>query len=212
MKVLAFNGSPNEFGDTYHSLEIVAGPLRQQGIEVEIIQVGSRNIRGCLACRSCFKNKNEKCVIEDDVNTLIRQTIEADGILLGSPVHFSGVSGTMKCFLDRMFYVCFASGNPLRHKVGASIAVVRRAGGIAAIDTLNYYLQFAEILIPTSNYWNVIKGGTPADLEQDEEGRQILTVLGENMAWLMHLVEAGKGKIPAPAKREKIKPKQLVFE
>lgn len=204
MKVAAFNGSPNEKGNTYRSLEIVAGPLRQQGIEVEIIHVGGKNIRGCLACRKCFKNKDGRCAVQDDANEFIRKAREADGILLGSPVHYSGVAGTMKSLLDRMFYVNMANDNPLRHKVGASVVAVRRTGGIAALDTLNHFLQFAEILMPTSNYWNVVHGAVPGEVDQDEEGKQILAILGENMAWLMKLVEAGKGTVPEPAMRKKV--------
>ena len=204
MKVVALNGSPNEKGNTYRSLEIVAGPLRQQGIEVGILNVGNKNIRGCLACRKCFKNQDGRCAVQDDANEFIHKAAEADGILLGSPVHYSGVAGTMKSLLDRMFYVNMANGNPLRHKVGASVVAVRRTGGIAALDTLNHFLQFAEILMPTSNYWNVVHGAVAGEVDQDEEGTQILTILGENMAWLMKLVEAGKGTVPEPAMQKKV--------
>lgn len=204
MKVAAFNGSPNAQGNTFQSLEIVAGVLRQQGIEVETVHVGNKNIRGCLSCGKCFKNRNRQCSVNDDANEFILKAADADGILLGSPVHFTGIGGTMKSFLDRMFYVNGANGNMFRHKVGAAVVAVRRAGGMPALDTLNHYLQYAEILMPTSNYWNVAYGAAPGEIEQDEEGKQILTILGDNMAWLMKLVEAGKNTVPAPAQRKKI--------
>lgn len=204
MKVVALNGSPNPKGNTYHSLEMVAEPLRQQGFEVEIVHVGNKNIRDCLACSKCFKNKNEQCAVNDDANEFIQKAKEADGLLLGSPVHFAGIAGTMKSLLDRMFYVSMANGNLFRHKVGASVTAVRRSGGITTLDTLNHYLQYAEILMPTSNYWNVIHGAAPGEVEQDGEGKQILTVLGENMAWLLKLVENGKNTVPEPEMRNKI--------
>ncbi len=204
MKVVAFNGSPNPKGNTYESLELVAESLRKKGIEVEIVSVGNKNIRGCMACRKCFQNQNEQCVIKDDLNELIQKAKEADGILLGSPVHFSGISGTMKSFLDRLFYVSHANGNLLRHKVGASVVAVRRSGGIATFDELNHYFQFAEMIMPTSNYWNIIHGAAQGEVKQDQEGMQVMTILGENMAWLMNLIEKGRGDVEEPVKQDKM--------
>lgn len=203
MKVIAINGSPNAKGNTYHSLELVAAPLREQGIEVEIVHIGNKTIRGCLGCGSCRKKQNEQCVLNDGVNEVVRKVKEADGLLLGTPVHFSGVGGTMKSFLDRLFYVSGSNGNLFRHKVGAAVVAVRRSGGVSTFDELNHYLHFAEMLIPTSNYWSVIHGREAGEVLRDEEGVQIMTVLGENMAWLMKLVESGKEKVAEPPKSEK---------
>lgn len=204
MKVVAFNGSPKRDGNTYKSIESVARELEKENIEVEIIHVGNKVIRGCLACGGCARNKNEKCVIENDqVNEWIGKMKEADGIILGSPVHYSAIAGTMKSFLDRAFYVASVNDGMFRHKVGASVVAVRRAGGIPTFDQLNNYINYSEMLMPTSNYWNVAYGRTPNEVVQDDEGMQIMRVLGKNMAWLMKLVEFGKAHVEAPQREEK---------
>ena len=129
MKVVGFNGSPRKKGNTAGSLNTVFGELEKAGIETELIQVGNRKVRGCIACYKCVENRDEKCAIGDDpVNDWIRKMKGADGILLGSPVYFSGVAGTMKSFLDRAFFVSSVNGGLLRHKVGAAVAAVRRSG------------------------------------------------------------------------------------
>ena len=205
MKVVAFNGSPKKDGNTYHALKLVCDQLNEKGIETEIVPIGNKGVKGCIACGQCTKNKDEKCVLKgDDVNIWIRKMKEADSILLGSPVHFASLAANMKSFLDRAFCVSGANGNLFRHKVGASVVAVRRAGGLPTFNELNNYLTYAEMMIPTSNYWNVIYGTTPGDVLQDEEGMQIMRILGKNMAYLMQLVENGKGKIDAPAQEKKI--------
>lgn len=203
MKVVAFNGSPKKEGNTYNGIKMVAEELEKEGIEVEIIHVGNKNIRGCLACNGCAKNQDEKCVIKDEVNEWIQKMKEADGIILGSPVHYASVGGTMKSFLDRAFYVTSSNKYMLRHKVGAAVIAVRRSGGIPAFNQLNNYINYSEMLMPTSNYWNVIHGTAPGEAEGDTEGKQVMRVLGKNMAWLIKLVEFGKGKIEEPAIEDK---------
>lgn len=204
MKVVAFNGSPNKEGNTFHGIKMVADELQKEGIEVEIVHVGNKAIRGCLACNGCVRNQNEKCVIKDEVNEWIQKMKEADGIILASPVHYASIGGTMKSFLDRAFYVTSVNKSMLRHKVGASVVAVRRAGGIPTFDQLNNYINYSEMLMPSSNYWNVINGTAPGEVKQDEEGKQIMRVLGKNMAWLMKLVENGKGKVEEPENEDKI--------
>jgi len=204
MKVVAFNGSPKKEGNTFHGIKMVANELEKEGIEVEIIHVGNKTIRGCLACNGCVKNQDEKCVIKDEVNEWIQKMKEADGIIFGSPVHYASVGATMKAFLDRAFYVTSVNNSMLRHKVGAAVVAVRRSGGVPTFSQLNNYINYSEMLMPTSNYWNVIHGTAPGEVEGDEEGRQIMGVLGKNMAWLMKLVEFGKGKIEEPKKEDKI--------
>ena len=126
MKVLAFNGSPNPTGNTYGALALVGAELQHAGIDFEIIQIGNKLIRGCLACGGCAKNQNERCVIiGDELNDYFQRAKVADGILLGSPVHFSGVAGTMKSFLDRLFYVSTVNNGMFRHKIGATVVAVR---------------------------------------------------------------------------------------
>lgn len=205
MKVVAFNGSPNKEGNTYQAIKLVLNQLEKEGIDTEIIHVGNKPIRGCIACNQCAKNKDEKCVLPgDQVNGWIQKMKEADGIILGSPVHYSAIGGTMKSFLDRAFYVAGNNGSLLRHKVGATVVAVRRAGGVPTFNQLNNYLSFSEMLMPTSNYWNVIGGTKPGEALQDEEGVQIMRVLGKNMAWLMKLIENGKEKVIEPEAEDKV--------
>lgn len=204
MKVVAFNGSPKNEGNTYHGLKLVLDELEKEGIDTEIINVGNKAVRGCMACGKCIKNKDEKCAINNDpVNEWIQKMKDADGILLGSPVHYSAIGGTMKSFLDRAFYVSGVNGNMLRHKVGAAVVAVRRSGGLPTFTQLNNYINYSEMLIPTSNYWNVIHGTRPGEVLQDEEGKQIMRVLGKNMAWTMKLVEHGKDNVKAPEREGK---------
>lgn len=204
MKVVAFNGSPSNAGNTYHAIKLVADQLEKEGIEVEIVHVGNKVIRGCIACGQCAKNQNEKCAIQtDQVNEWVQKMKEADGIIIGSPVHYSGIAGTMKSFLDRAFYVAGSNGNLLRHKVGMSVVAVRRSGGVPTFDQLNHYINYSEMLMPASNYWNVIHGTAPGEALQDEEGVQIMEVVGRNMAWLMKLVENGKATVEEPQKVNK---------
>ena len=196
MKVVAINGSPKEAGNTYHALKIVTDELEKQGIETEILHVGNKNIHGCVACGGCAKNKNEKCVINDYVNEAIQIMKQADGIIIGSPVYYASMAGTMKCFLDRAFYVAGANGGLYRHKVGASVVAVRRSGEVATFDHLNHYFTLAEMFLPSSNYWNVIHGRMPGEALQDEEGVQIMRILGKNMAFLLNAVAQNKENLP----------------
>ena len=205
MKVVAFNGSPNQEGNTYHAIKMVAEELQTEGIEVEIVHVGNKTVRGCTACNGCARNQNEQCVLPGtEVNEWIQKMKEADGIILGSPVHYSSISATMKAFLDRAFYVTSANKSMLRHKVGASVVAVRRSGGVTTFDQLNNYINYSEMLMPTSNYWNVIHGRAAGEVHQDEEGKQIMRILGKNMAWLMKLVEFGKEEVKEPERENKI--------
>ena len=199
MKVVGFNGSSRKKGNTACSLNTVFAELEKAGIETEMIHVGKEKIQGCIACHGCVKKQNEACVNEDDpVNEWIQKIKEADGILLGSPVHFSGVAGTMKSFLDRAFFVSSVNGGLFRHKVGAAVAAVRRSGGLPTVDTLNHYINYSEMIMPSSNYWNVAHGLNPGEMEQDGEGKQIMEVLGKNMAWIMKVIKHGKEQFPSP--------------
>lgn len=205
MKVIAFNGSPKEKGNTYQAIKMVTDELEKEGIDVEIVHVGNKIIRGCMACNWCAKNQCERCVNdEDEVNEWIQKMKEADGIILGSPVHYSSIAATMKAFLDRAFYVTSVNGSLLRHKVGAAVVAVRRSGGVTTFDQLNNYINYSEMLMPTSSYWSVIHGLKPGQVTEDAEGIQIMRVLGKNMAWLMKLVENGKNIVKAPEKEGKI--------
>jgi len=205
MKVVAINGSPHKEGNTYHALRVVGSKLEENGIEFEIIHVGNKEVRGCMACGKCRKTQDFKCsMTSDSVNEWIQVIKEADGIIISSPVYFSGVAGTMKSFLDRLFYVSLSNGNFFRHKVGAAVVAVRRTGGSSTLDTLNHYLTYSEMMLAISSYWNIIHGTVPGDASQDAEGVQIMETLGENMAWQLKMREATKVTVPAPARKQKV--------
>lgn len=204
MKVIAINGSPKKEGNTFHALNMVGDELKENGIEFEILHIGNKMIHGCMACGKCKINKDEKCIIKtDELNQWIQQVKGCDGLILGSPVYYSGIAGSMKCFLDRLFYVAGSNGGLLRQKVAAAIVAVRRTGGSTTFDSLNHYLTYSEMIIATSNYWNVIHGTSPAEVHNDEEGKQIMSVLGKNMAWLLKMKEATAGIIEPPKKEQK---------
>ena len=204
MKVIAINGSPNKEGNTFHALNMVGNELKAQGIEFEILHIGHKMIHGCTACFSCAKNKDEKCIIKtDDLNHWIQQLKEADGIILGSPVHYAGIPGTMKSFLDRLFFVSSSNCGLFRQKVGAAVVSVRRSGGSVTFDNLNHYITYSEMVVATSNYWNVIHGAGAGEVEKDDEGKQIMRILGKNMAWLLKMKEATSGTIDLPQKEKK---------
>lgn len=205
MRVVAINGSPHKEGNTYHALTMVGKQLEQNGIELEIVHIGNKPIRGCSACGMCFKNKDEKCAMKDDgVNDAIQKMKNADGIILASPVYYAGIAGTMKCFLDRAFYVSGSNGGLFRNKIGASVVAVRRTGGSFTFDNLNHYLLYSEMMIASSNYWNIIHGRTPGEVHEDAEGVQIMEVLGKNIAWQIKMREASKDTIPAPTPTKKV--------
>jgi multimeric flavodoxin WrbA len=202
MKVVAFNGSPKVNGNTFLCLETVCKTLQAQGIETEIVQVGSTPVHGCMACGACAKNADLKCVIDTDIlNKCVLKAKEADGILLGSPVYYAGINGTMKCFLDRLFYVAGSNGGFMRHKVGGAVAAVRRSGGMTTFNSLNHYFLISEMLVPGSNYWNVSHGAAPGETTKDAEGQQIMEVLGKNMAWLLKM--KAQAPVSAPERTQK---------
>ena len=196
MKVIAINGSPKAEGNTYQALKIATDELNKAGIDAEIIHIGNKNIRGCLACGGCFKNQNEKCVIDDHVNIALPKIKEANGIIIGSPVYYASMAGTLKSFLDRTFYVSGANGGLMRHKVGASVVAVRRSGEVATFDHLNHYFTISEMFLASSNYWNVIHGREPGEALRDEEGVQTMRVLARNMAFLIKSIAKNCDELP----------------
>jgi multimeric flavodoxin WrbA len=201
MKVLLLNGSPHNDGCTYTALCEVAKALNEEGIETEIIQIGDKAIRGCIACRSC-KEKGY-CVFDDIVNGVIEKAKTADGFIFGSPVYYSGINGTMKSFLDRLF---FSGSQYLAYKPGAGVVSARRAGTVAAWQQLNLYFTINNMPVVSSQYWNMVHGNTAEEVLQDKEGLQIMRVLGQNMAWLLKSIEAGEKagiEKPKPEPRER---------
>ena len=198
MRVVAINGSPHKEGNTYLALRAFAEALEDAGIACRIIHVGHKSIRGCTACGMCAKNKDEKCVLKDDLNDLIQELKDADGIVLGSPVYYAGIAGTMKCFCDRVFYVASANGHMFRHKVGAAVVAMRRSGGVASFDQLNHYFTISEMPVAAASYWNVVHGAAQGEALQDAEGMQTVRVSGENMAWMLRLIENGRDTVGEP--------------
>ncbi len=195
MKVVAFNGSPRRNGNCEQALNFIGEELRKENIDFEIIQVGNQSVHGCIACYRCLQNNDGYCVQKDCVNEWIDKMISADGILLASPVYYGGIAGTMKCFLDRAF---LAAGTKLHHKVGASIVTARRSGALETFQQLNAYLNTMEMIIPTADYWNNIHGLNIGEIQEDIEGIEVMQKLGRNMAWIMKVIEATKGKIDPP--------------
>lgn len=186
MKVLAFNGSPRQNGNTHLALEKVLEEIGKEGIEVEMVQMGSENIRGCKACGACGKNKDERCIIEEDkVNDWIQMIKKADGIVIGSPTYFGGMSAQTKAFIDRVGYVSRSNGGLFRRKVGAAVGVSRRAGNLNTFDEINRFFLIGEMIVPGSSYWNVVTALKPGEAENDAEGMATMQNLGKNMAWLM---------------------------
>lgn len=190
MKVLLINGSPKSTGCTFTALNEVARAIEEEGIEIEILQVGNKPISGCIACGSCSRSKSGKCAISSDsVNIAIEKAKDADGFIFGSPVHYAGASGSITSFLDRMFY---AGGKHFKNKPGAAIVSCRRGGATATFDQLNKYFTISSMPIVSSQYWNMVHGNTPDEVKQDLEGMQTMRKLGKNMAWLLKSIEAGK--------------------
>jgi multimeric flavodoxin WrbA len=186
MKVVAFNGSARQDGNTAILLRYVLAELEKEGIETETVQLSGKVIHGCLACRTCFTRKDGRCAQKgDEGNALIDKLVAADGILLGSPTYVADVSPEVKALIDRACMVTRANGGLLRRKVGAAVIAVRRAGAIHAFDTLNHFFLISEMIIPGSSYWNIGIGREKGDVEKDAEGIETMQVLGQNMAWLL---------------------------
>ena len=193
MKVLTFNGSPHNDGAVCGGISVINGELAKEGIETEVIQVGDKNIHGCMDCRKCRELGH--CVISGDpVQEAFEKMQAADGIILGSPVYYGGIAGTFKSFLDRLFF----PGPNMKYKVGAAFVSLRRTGGIAAFNQLNNYFNLAQMIITPGIYWNVIHGNNAEEVLEDHEGLQILETLGRNMAWLIKALAAGKKEVPVP--------------
>jgi len=186
MKVVAFNGSPRKEGNTFQSLQIVLAELQKEGIETELIQVGGKALHGCTACYGCYKNKDRECVIKkDDLNSYVAKMIEADGIIIGSPVYFSNVTSEVKAFMDRAGLVARANDYLFDKKVGAAVLTVRRAGATFAFSAINFFFFIQQMIVPGSIYWNLGIGREPGDVQNDEEGILTFKALGQNMSWLL---------------------------
>ncbi len=189
MKVLMINGSPHEKGCTNAALEIVAKELAEQGVESEIVWIGTGAVHSCTGCGFC-KTKGQ-CVFSDDVLSLIGEKVKtADGYVFGSPVHYASPAGSMVALMDRLFW-CY--GSYMKYKPAASVVSARRAGTTASYDVLNKYIGINSMIQVPSTYWTMVHGSTPADVAKDEEGVSIMRAVGSNMAWLLKLLDSAKG-------------------
>ncbi len=200
MKVLLLNGSPHQFGCTYTALHEVEQTLQKHGIDTEILYLGTKPVAGCIACGQC--GQTGRCVFSDQVNEVLARLDEIDGLVVGSPVYYAGPSAQVTAFLDRLFY---AGGRRMAGKLGASVVSCRRGGASAAFDRLNKYFTISSMPLVSSQYWNQVHGFTPEDVRRDEEGLQTMRTLGENMAWLLRCIEAGRAAgVPAPKYEAKV--------
>ena len=195
MKVLLINGSPRPHGNTALALEEMAAVFAKEGIDAEIIQLGGKEVRGCIACGSC--GKNGKCIFDDIVNEVAPKFEAADGIVLGSPVYYAGANATLMAFLQRLFY---SSHFDKTMKVGASVVVARRGGCSATYDEINKFFGISGMPIASSQYWNSVHGGAPGQAAEDAEGMQTMRTLARNMAFLMKSIALGREKYGLPEK------------
>ena len=199
MKVLIINGSPRVNGNTSIAVDEVAKTFEAEGIETEIIQIGNKDVRGCIACGSCAKSG--KCIFDDVVNELASKFEEAEGLVIASPVYYASANATLIACLDRLFY---STHFDKTMKVGASIVVARRGGCSATYDELNKYFTISGMPVASSQYWNSVHGGGKGDAKQDLEGLRTMRVLGKNMAFLMKSIALGKEKYGLPEEEQRV--------
>lgn len=191
MKVVAFNGSARKGGNTAEMIKTALTPLEAAGIQTETVELAGKKMRGCIACYKCFKNKDQRCAVDNDfMNDCIAKMVEADGIILASPTYFANVSTEMKALIDRAGLVCRANDIMFARKVGGAIAVARRGGAIHTFNSLNHFFFISEMVVPGSDYWNMGFGLEKGDVKGDDEGLNTMTKLGDNMAWLLQKIHA----------------------
>ena len=199
MKVLMINGSPRIGGNTSMALEEMRKVFESEGIETKIVQIGNKDIRGCLACGRC--KELGKCVFNDVVNELAADFEKADGLVVASPVYYASANATLIAALDRLFY---SSRFDKTMKVGASVVCARRGGCSATFDELNKYFTIAGMPIASSQYWNSVHGRAPGEASEDTEGMQTMRALARNMAFLMKSIALGKEAYGLPEKEDHV--------
>ncbi len=199
MKVLLINGSPNKQGCTYTALREVEKTLNKHNIETEILYLGKKPISGCIACMGCLESG--KCLIKDIVTDVQERIDTIDAIVVGSPVHYGGATSQIIAFLNRLFFPTH-NQDSMAGKLGAAVVSCRRGGASATFDQLNKYFTISNMPVVSSQYWNQVHGFTPEDVMKDEEGLQTMRTLGENMAWLLSSIEAGRKSGIQPPQHE----------
>ena len=200
MKVLMLNGSPRADGNTKLALKEMEKIFSEEGIDCEIIDIGNKDIRGCIACGSCYKTA--KCVFKDCVNEIAPKFAEADGLVVGSPVYYASANATLVAFLTRLFY---SSHIDKTMKVGASVVAARRGGLSSTFDELNKFFTISGMPVASGQYWNSVHGRSEGEAVADEEGMQSMRTLARNMAFLMKSISLGKQKYGLPEKEKPIR-------
>ena len=198
MKVIAVNGSHNPDGNTWHALKVMCDQLNEMGIETEILQIGMDGVQGCIGCCHCRNEVSGTCIFDDIVNEHAEKIVAADGVIFGAPVHYAGVAGDMKSYMDRLFY---SHSKKLARKVAAGVVAVRRSGGVDSFDQLNRYFSISGMIVAPSCYWNVIHGDAKGEVLQDLEGVDTLKTVAMNMGWLIKVLAESKVPVPETAHR-----------
>lgn len=199
MKVLMLNGSPKKDGNTAIALREMEKIFAEEGIETEILHIGNKPVRGCIACGQCYEKG--RCVFDDAVNQAAEKFEECDGLVVGTPVYYASANATLVAFLTRLFY---STHFDKTMKVGAAVAVARRGGLSATFDELNKFFTISGMPVASGQYWNSIHGRVPGEAKEDEEGLQIMCTLARNMAFLMKSIQLGKEAYGLPEKEKPI--------
>ncbi len=191
MKVLAINGSPRQDGNTSIMIDWALEEIAKEGLEVAVERIGGQAVHGCKACGACGRNKDRRCIQDDDpVNDLIAKMAEADGLILGSPVYFADLTPELKALIDRCGFVSLFNGGFMRRKVGAAVVVARRAGQVHTFDSINHFFGILGMITVGSNYWNLGVALDKGAVREDDEAEKTMRILGANMAWLLKKIHA----------------------
>lgn len=206
MKVLIINGSSRKNGNTYLALSEAAKTLENNGIETEMVQIGVKPVRGCIACGKCIEKELGRCVFDDDIcNRISEKLDDADALIVGSPVYYGQPNGSVLSLIQRMF---FSAGKKVQYKPAAAVCVCRRGGATAAFETMNMPFQMMNMPVVTSQYWNIVYGRSEGEAALDTEGMQTMRTLAQNMAWLLKKIHAtGNPDYPM---REEWKPMNFI--
>jgi len=198
-KVLLVNGSPRPDGNTFCALQEIEKQLKEHGLETEIFQLGNRPVRMCINCGGCRRNGGKGCVFDDDpCNEIARKIAESDALIVGTPVYYGQPNGGILAVMQRLFY---SSGHLVQNKPAAAVAICRRGGATAALQTMNMMFEMMNMPVVTSQYWNIAYGAGKGEVKRDTEGMQTMRTLGNNMAWLLERIHSGDGS--APQREEK---------
>ncbi len=202
MYALALNGSPRPGGNTEIMLRHVLAPLDEAGWNTELVQIGGKNLRGCIACMKCREKQNLRCAVETGIfNSVFEKMLAADALILGSPTYFTDVTAEMKALIDRAGYVALVNGAAFRGKIGAAVVAARRGGATHVFDTINHLFQINQMIVPGSSYWNMGYGLHQGEVEEDGEALVNMKHLGQAIAWLGAAISPHMATYPAAGPR-----------